>query len=55
MKIMQKKEAVRLRKPSQARHILFASEYESAIELIKELEDDEIRTFYQGISNFNII
>ena len=45
MKIIQKKEAARLGKPSQGRHALFASEYKSVINLIEELEDDEIRTF----------
>ena len=47
-----KKEAARLGKPLQARCTLFASKHESAMNLIEELEDDEIRTFLLGYFKF---
>jgi hypothetical protein len=52
IKLIKRKEAARLGKPSQARRALFPSEYESAIDVMDNNDDEEIRTFLSSYFKF---
>jgi hypothetical protein len=52
LKVIKRKEAARLGRPSQARRALFASEYKSAIDVMDSNDDEEMRTFLSSYFKF---